>query len=418
MPREEALSELIMSILPKKKWRHNHSVLNDFPSTSMAGLRPLGRSPLRLWLGLTLFFFIVFFLLPQETAQRPRVACDDARETIPNQVHFVYVLADVDADFGFQFSHVLSMYAAWYYWRPRRIFLHTNVLANATSIQRAKDGDDGKWSRIIFTRFDVVVNTVEAPTHAANGVKIHGLEHRSDFVRVKAVHDIGGVYLDWDVHALRDVRPLRETGFRAVAGRQLGGQINSGVFMAAAGSRLTAGWVDGMHAAYTGGWTTHSNEVVTRLGDRLAGVPGEMLIMDREAFSPGSWEDADTDALFGVHADEPPTDLPTGLAGGQDAVPAFEEGFTDRWERPGDFPPWARDWSSSYMLHAFGPGRWKHEVEGFTHITPRYVLERRSNFARAVYTVARQMYLEGLLAVDDTHDGRPAPRSEVEADAP
>ncbi|KAH6687953.1 hypothetical protein F5X68DRAFT_206587 [Plectosphaerella plurivora] len=379
----------------------------------MKALRPLlspglGRSPFRLWLALTAFFFCVFLLLSRDgnllPSPPPLPVCDDGRETIPNQVHFVYVLADVDGDFGFQFSHALSMYAAWYYWRPRHIYLHTNVLANASAVARAKAGDDGKWSRLIFARFDVHINTVEAPTRADNGVAIRGLEHRSDFVRVKAVHDFGGVYIDWDVHALRDIRMLRETGFKAVAGRQLGGQINSGILLSRAGSRLTAGWMEGMHKAYTGGWTTHSNEVITKLGERLAGEPGgEVLIMEREAFSPGSWKDADTDTLFMVHDDEP-SNLANYIAG--DALPAYVEGYADRWERPGDFPSWARDWSSSYMLHAFRPGRWKHKVEGFEHITPRYVLERQSNFARAVYPVARQMYLEGLIDVDDTHDGK------------
>jgi glycosyl transferase-like sugar-binding protein len=382
----------------------------------MAALRTLlspglGRSPLRLWLGLTAFFFCLFVLLSRDggflpSAPLPPPVCDDGRETIPNQVHFVYVLADVDGDFGFEFSHLLSMYAAWYYWRPRHIFLHTNVLANSTAVARAKAGDDGKWSKLIFTRFDILINTVEAPTRANNGVIIRGMEHRSDFIRVKAVHDFGGVYIDWDVHALRDISMLRETGFKAVTGRQLGGQINSGVLLARAGSRLTAAWMEGMHKAYTGGWTTHSNEVLTKLGNRMAGEPGgEVLIMEREAFSPGSWKDADTDTLFTVHNDEP-SNLADHKPGG--LLAAYEEGFADRWERPDDFPAWPRDWSSSYMLHAFCPGRWKHEVAGFKHITPRYVLERRSNFARAVYPVARQMYIEGLLDVDDTHDGKSA----------
>ncbi|KAK4233206.1 hypothetical protein C8A03DRAFT_19665, partial [Achaetomium macrosporum] len=63
------------------------------------------------------------------------------------------------------------------------------------------------------------------------------------------------------------------------------------------------------------------------------------------------------------------------------------------------------DWSHTYLLHAFTPDRWQHKVPGFEHITPRYVLERRSNFARAVYPVAKVLFEQGLINVDDSHTG-------------
>ncbi|KAM0281926.1 hypothetical protein ACHAQH_003271 [Verticillium albo-atrum] len=333
------------------------------------------------------------------------LACDDGpsirRETIPNQVHFVYILSDVTRDFGFQFSHFLSIYAVWFYWRPTTIYLHTNAEANGTSVVRARDGQAGKWNKLIFNLFDLEINTVDVPTHAGNSLKIQGMEHKSDFVRVKAVHDLGGVYLDWDAHALRDIRPLRESGFKAIAGRELGGMVNSGCFMSEQGGRLIRLWMDGMHLAYTGGWTTHSNRVITDFGQRLVGEPGEMLIMERDAFAPGSWANADTDALFGLR--DEPSNLFNVTKG--DALPSYEESFFERFNHPERFPKWARDWSHTYVLHAFGPERWKHKVDGFEHITPRYVLERRSNFARAVYPVAKHMYEKGLIDLSDSHLG-------------
>ncbi|KAL2752032.1 glycosyltransferase family 32 protein [Sodiomyces alcalophilus JCM 7366] len=319
---------------------------------------------------------------------------------IPNQVHFVYVLADPAADFGLRFSHYLSIYAAWRHWNPEKMYLHTN--AHASSVDRATNGTSGKWDGLIFNMPGLEVRHAEVPTHADNGREIQDLEHKSDFVRVKAVRELGGVYIDWDVHALRDVRVLRESGFRAVAGRQLGGQVNSGVFMSVAGGKLMALWEEGMHEAYTGGWTTHSNEVITKFAERLVAEPGEALIMEREAFAPGSWNAEDNDMLFAVHEDVP-SNLANVTQG--DALPGFDEGFADRWERPGDSPSWERDWPRSYMLHAFSPHRFGHKVTGFKHITPRYVLERRSNFARAVYPIAREMYNEGIIEIDDSHQG-------------
>ncbi|KAH7308490.1 hypothetical protein B0I35DRAFT_453771 [Stachybotrys elegans] len=322
---------------------------------------------------------------------------------IPNNVHFVYVLSDSNMDFTFQFKHFLSMYAAWYYWKPDAIYLHTNANGNGQAVARARKGHAGKWNKLIFTMFDNLhINTIEAPTHTNTGKEIHGLEHRSDFVRVREMYELGGVYIDFDVHALRDIRILRESGFKAIAGRQLGGQINSGVFMSVKGGKMIEGWMHAMHTAYTGGWTTHSNEVITKYGQRLVREPGEMLIMERDAFAPGSWNNDDTDTLFAPH-DDVPSNLSNRTEGSP--LPTYDEELDERWEKPESFPAWSRDWSSSYLLHAFTAERWGHKISGFTHITPRYVLERRSNFARAVYSVARQMHEDGIINVNDTYDG-------------
>ncbi|CRK29126.1 hypothetical protein HYQ45_005593 [Verticillium longisporum] len=379
------------------------------PDSTM-GFFPRNRLPVRIASVFAALLVISFLLLTSREARSyvsAPLACDDGPPVrpaiIPNNIHFVYILADVTKDFGFQFSHFLSIYAAWFYWRPTTIYLHTNAEANSTSVARAREGEAGKWSKLIFTLFDMEIRTVDVPTHAGNGLEIKGMEHKSDFVRVKAVHDLGGIYLDWDVHALRDIRPLRTSGFNAVAGRELGGMVNSGYFMSVRGGRLIRLWMDGMHLAYDGGWTTHSNRVITEFGQRLVGEPGEMLIMERDAFAPGSWENKDTDALFGPHDDEP-SHLSNFTQG--DTLPSYDESFFERFNHPERFPAWARDWSSTYVLHAFGPERWNHKVEGFEHVSPRYVLERRSNFARAVYPVAKRMYEQGLIDLSDSYLGQ------------
>ncbi|KEY71902.1 hypothetical protein S7711_11477 [Stachybotrys chartarum IBT 7711] len=286
-------------------------------------------------------------------------------------------------DFTFNFKHFLSIYAAWLYWKPDLIYLHTNADTQGLALTRAREGLAGKWSKLIFTMFDnLYVNTIEAPMHTNTGKEIHVLEHRSDFVRVREIYELSGVYIDFDVHALRDIRMLRESRFKAITGRQLGGQTNSGVFMSVKGGKMIKLWMHGMHAAYTGGWTTHSNEIITKFSQRLVLEPGEMLIMERDAFAPGSWNNNDTDELFAPHDDVPSNLLDLTE---ESPLPIYNEGLYERRERPEDFPSWARDWSSSYLLHAFTADRWGHEIPGFTHITPRYVLERRSNFAR-LYT--------------------------------
>lgn len=180
---------------------------------------------------------------------------------IPNIAHFVYVVNDPASDLRFEFKHYLSIFSAQYYWRPQIIYLHTN--AHPDVVQRCRNGFSGKWSKLLFNLANLQVLNATVPTHAGNGKQIQGLEHKSDFVRVKAVHEYGGVYIDFDVYPLRDIAVLRESGFRAIAGRQDEGQINSGTFMSVKQGKLIKLWMEGMHQAYTGGWTTHSNEVIT-----------------------------------------------------------------------------------------------------------------------------------------------------------
>jgi hypothetical protein len=89
-----------------------------------------------------------------------------------------------------------------------------------------------------------------------------------------------------------------------------------------------------------------------------------------------------------------------------DTLRAFDETFDERWAHPERFPQGVRDWSTTYMIHAFSPHRFpERKIPGYTHVTPRYILERQSNFARAVYPVAKMMYEQGLIEIDDSYLG-------------
>ncbi|KAL2263511.1 hypothetical protein VTK26DRAFT_6412 [Humicola hyalothermophila] len=377
---------------------------------SLYSARPRVRLRFSLLPALALLVFLSLLVLPRDSRPQLRQwspprdagAVPSNDDVIPNYVHFVYVLPKPESNFSFQFSHFLSIYAAWHYWKPDAIFLHTNAAADSDAVTRARSGLVGKWNRLIFTLFDLRINTVPLPVKAGNGKDLENMEHKSDFVRVKAVHDFGGIYIDWDVHPLRDIAPLRLSGFKAVAGRQLYGQLNSGTFLSARGGKLISLWMERMHQVYDGRWTTHSNEAMTDIGQRLIREPWEMLILDREAFAPGSWEERDNEMLFSAH-NETKSNL-DGLVQ-SDRLPVYEEGFADRWEHPERFEQWERDWSATYLLHAFSPVRFNRTVPGFENISPRYVLERQSNFARAVYPVAKEMYDRGLISIDDSHLG-------------
>ncbi|TDZ16464.1 hypothetical protein Cob_v010665 [Colletotrichum orbiculare MAFF 240422] len=330
---------------------------------------------------------------------RSTVSALRREDKIPNQMNFVWALYDPRAELNFTFEHYLCMYSAWYHFKPDRMYFHTN--ADAAKIERARSGTAGKWARLMLAMPGVEVRWMEAPRQTRHGFPLAFKEHISDFMRVKAVHDYGGVYVDFDVQALRDVAPLRRSGFAAVVGRQRNHEANSGTFMSQKGGRVVKMWMDKMHDVYDGRWTTHSNVALTKIAERHVRDPGEVLIVDIEAFAPVGWDPGDAVRLFGLH-NETASGLDAVAAG--EPLPEYDEAPPIDWEH-GEHMPWPYDFSAAYLLHAFTPDWDKVPVDGVHEITPRYVLQRQSNYARAVYPVVRDMYNKGLVTLDDTESG-------------
>jgi Glycosyltransferase sugar-binding region containing DXD motif len=333
-------------------------------------------------------------------------------DAIPNRVHYVYIMpsSSTDDDITFELKHFISIYSSLLYFKPDVIFIHTDA-SNAT-IERAQAGGPNinKWAHKILTLPSVVVQHVIAPSVTTNGIPITRIVHKSDFVRTRAVLDYGGIYLDWDVYALRSVAVLRESGFANVVGRQKLGAVNSGFWMSRKGSALMREWVEKQHEVYTGGWTVHSNDllssiseqkdsegVLTRLVEAVGLAPErqkEVLILERNAFAPSSWELVDAKALFEAHPGEPVEGLSSFSAtSAEQGAPIKQRGRKFSWEI---------DYSDSYALHAFKAVA-DQKIENFDPegITLRYILARNSNFACAVYPAVKYAVDTGLISADD-----------------
>ncbi|PHH84029.1 hypothetical protein CDD83_2618 [Cordyceps sp. RAO-2017] len=335
---------------------------------------------------ITLFYLVARRHSPGLAALQEAVAQRTQRATIPNYVHHVFILEDPEADFPFEFADFLSAYSGWLHLRPDKIFLHTN--ANERQIGRARDGSAGKWTKLLFGLPRLVVSPVVMPTHAANGLELNHVAHKSDMVRARVVRDHGGMYIDFDVIVLRDMAALRRTGFAAVTGREIRHEVNSGTFMSRRRSRFISEWAERMPQVYDGGWLTHSNMLMTTIANRLVAEPGQMLILERDAMAPGDWDNqpAINKDLFGARDDAPDhiRDLRPGAA-----LPPVRDDAADAR------PSWAWDLNTSYLLHAFPL-----EMLDFK-ISPRYVLERRSNYARAAYPIVKDMYERGHVTYKD-----------------
>lgn len=303
------------------------------------------------------------------------------RSYIPNYVHFVFLLEDPAADFPLEFQHFLSVYSALHYTKPQKIIFSTN--ARESQIARARDGHAGKWARLIFTLPGFEINHVELPTKTQKGFNITHIAHKSDFVRVEAISEYGGIYLDLDVYLLRDLMPLRESGFNAVCGREPGGMMSAGAFMAKSQnqSKMISTWTRQMPEAFDNGWITHSNGLMTQLGEQMVAEPWELLVLDESALAPMPATKEAAQELLAPHP-EFPSSLDR-LKNGLSLLPEKER------------PSWDWNWKKTYALHAF----YIEELE--IEVSPRSILERQSGFARAVYPAVKAMYDEGIVSLDD-----------------
>ncbi|KAK9326676.1 hypothetical protein V1520DRAFT_366067 [Lipomyces starkeyi] len=342
-------------------------------------------------------FLFIKVDLPSCLATQTQLPPSDGRlPTIPNIVHYVHLMSDPQGTIQFGLKHFISIYSASLYFDPDVIYIHTDAPDDEVERARSSDEASNKWSRLIFNLPKVVVNNETAPDYADNGEKILNLENKSDFVRAKVVYELGGIYLDWDVHALRDFKPLREAGFANVVGLQKDDLVNSGCYMAIKGSEMMRIWLKYEHIVYDGGWITHAVILLTNLSRKLVMIPHEVLILDRYALAPSSWEQEDAQSLFGSHSEAHAPHL-----GPADPHrPALTtENAEVLWElaRASSREEWENDYSCSYAIHAFK----NNDLHDFEGITLRYVLSRQSNFARAVYPAVQHAIDTGIIALED-----------------
>ncbi|CAN8103538.1 unnamed protein product [Discula destructiva] len=195
------------------------------------------------------------------------------------------------------------------------------------------------------------------------------------------MREFGGVYLDFDVVPIRDLKPLRESGFRNIFGHELHEKVNNGVMLSVKGSRLMDIFDRDQHEAFDGWWISHSVHLLTSLANAMMAIPNEVLILERHAFIPDGWDEERHARLFQRHATE---------AVILDDKKISEElidgdGFSFwNWTSSRTRRDWEMDYSKAYTVHALSP----HGVSrtpACLEISWDYVMERKSNYAAQVY---------------------------------
>ena len=337
----------------------------------------------------------------------PPSTCDAASPStsdIPNLVHYVWLTRD-PSHFALDFRAFLTVYSAHLFLRPTAIYIHTDASPSALVSPQLD-----LWTRRILAIPGVKPNYISAPSHTTAGVPLDRIEHKSDIVRLQALRDFGGLYLDFDAIPLRDVAPLRTAGFGAVLGPVTAvsvwqsGMLNNGVMLSRPHSAFIEIYYEAYHRFFTGEWDRASVVLLTDLAMRVAAVPRAVLLVEARAFAPFSWEVFDMNRLYGFLLGRP-DDRDGGARVAAEMPGGLEEGTC------GDAMAWLKerekskgkgveeDLSNTYVLHAFDAnlGAFYGLFSPRLDVDLAYVMRRESNFARAVWPAVKHAIEAGLL---------------------
>lgn len=316
---------------------------------------------------------------------------------IPNIVHFVHLVEQSpDATFEFPFRQFVAIYSAWYYLRPEKLYIHTNL--EEPLIMDALEKTESPYTKAVVRLPGVTFRHATPPDHTTSGLAIDKLPNQSDFVRTVVLGEMGGIYLDDDSYTLRDLKPLRNIGFENIIGQQLNGQICPAVIMSKPGNKLMEAYHTLQNSVFNPArWALHATDLLTTLALDFQLPDNQVLILPQDAFFPLNWRGDELTAIYQVHEDP-------GLS------PANNKDSQNLEEYVKDFQlygpkTWQKDWRASYTLHG-----WTSGIRGelndeqraamfgkFGDITLEYVLARNSNFALAVYPAVKHALDNGVL---------------------
>ena len=143
-------------------------------------------------------------------------------------------------------------------------------------------------------------------------------------------------------------------------------------------------------------------DLLTDLATRLISIPSEVLILEPRAFSPMSWQFEDQKRLFKPSSPDPIGHLPPAppTAGLEDTATCRSALVWLQQREVVETDSQAVDFSGSYVLHAFDNSLDK--IWGWDRVIDvKYVLERRSNYARAVFPAVWHAVQAGIIPQDE-----------------
>ena len=215
-------------------------------------------------------------------------------DKIPKQFHFVFGLKP--QWHSFHLLHYLCLESCWQVNRPERIYFHHHHLPH------------GKyWDRIEHRLTLVKVEKDEFVSnfrYQDKGIGPYRYAHHSDFIRLRQLHEYGGIYADIDTLF---VNPYPEELFEHeyVLGRESDivdfstgetkPSICNALIMAKPGARFGRDWLANIQDAFNGTWSNHSTLLPYRISREH---PDWVHVEPPRSFYRYMWTVEDLETLF------------------------------------------------------------------------------------------------------------------------
>uniref|UniRef100_A0A1I8JBU2 Nucleotid_trans domain-containing protein n=2 Tax=Macrostomum lignano TaxID=282301 RepID=A0A1I8JBU2_9PLAT len=203
---------------------------------------------------------------------------------VPNVAH--YVLPFVNPQL--QFHHLVCMLSGVWVMRPKFTVIWYAKQPYGEHWEAFKKNltDSGIWeSNVIMINRPVPTKSYSVPMRVK--------EHQADVIRMEAVLVLGGAYFDIDVVTLKPLEPLRRYPF--TIGRETGGGLCNGVFLAAANSTFMCMWYVTYQVLDDGIWAAHS----VTYPNTLCPMYSEHCHIEQESMDRPNWTGGELPLIYG-----------------------------------------------------------------------------------------------------------------------
>jgi hypothetical protein len=117
---------------------------------------------------------------------------------IPNVLHFIFGLSENFGGKPFSFSHYIAIRSAIIVNKPDDVIFHYEY-----------EPSGEYWDLI---KGEITLRKIEAPSEI-HGNKLSHVAHKADIIRLQALYEIGGIYLDIDTISIKPLDSFRKCSF-------------------------------------------------------------------------------------------------------------------------------------------------------------------------------------------------------------
>jgi glycosyltransferase involved in cell wall biosynthesis len=208
-----------------------------------------------------------------------RIQGDLQSYKIPNIVHFVFGLKNINSTFSF--INYAAIASVLHIQKPEKVYLHCYYEPEGFFWDLVK-------SHVVVRRVSLVKSIF--------GNRVEKYAHMADVIRLEALMQFGGIYLDIDVITLRSFDSLR--GFDMVMGQEgEDGRIGlcNAVILACFDSKFLARWYDSYRTFDHKKWNEHSVSLPAKLAAKF---PSEIHVASYKSFFWPLWDENGLDLMF------------------------------------------------------------------------------------------------------------------------